>query len=342
MSSSPRIGLFPQHGILIPRAVVLVCFWFFLTQPSLVAARTWRDQQGRAINAKFVRTNGTVVVLRTAAGRVIMVPLVQLSPEDQQYVRQKVDRTVPGARPLLPSEAQGAFRSPPLASEVRTWTDVLGNTMQANLVDAGDGTVTLDCNGKIGEFPIENLSPADQQYVRQALDPGSQGNDSDGADDILPPQQDQPPSWGAASDAGRTMEDEPAGRETEGEPFLPNTSATAEDEDRPPPQQTTPSQTSTASHSAVSSADTHGSPPSSRIATHDSHRAARSSSSGRTSVAVKPRNATNSSSDWDPFHNTGPNMDRPPQWLKRSVLSVLAVLLALVRIVRCYQLGRGH
>jgi hypothetical protein len=51
----------------------------------------------------------------------------------------------------------------------RTWQDNRGRKIQAELVRAVDGTVILLRHGKVVKVPFENLSPADQEYVRKEL-----------------------------------------------------------------------------------------------------------------------------------------------------------------------------
>lgn len=54
------------------------------------------------------------------------------------------------------------------AQEVRTWTDVQGRKMQAQLVREVDGDVTFIKDGKLITFPLEQLSEADQKFIREA------------------------------------------------------------------------------------------------------------------------------------------------------------------------------
>ncbi len=65
----------------------------------------------------------------------------------------------------------------PAACEARTWTDVDGRKIEADLVEIGKNEVTLKlANGKTSKVPIPRLSTADKAYlIEEALDPRPKG-----------------------------------------------------------------------------------------------------------------------------------------------------------------------
>jgi hypothetical protein len=61
----------------------------------------------------------------------------------------------------------GAFASTLLGGEPRPWTNTQGSTVTAEMVGLQNGKVLLKLeSGKTVPFPLENLSPADQDFVR--------------------------------------------------------------------------------------------------------------------------------------------------------------------------------
>lgn len=55
----------------------------------------------------------------------------------------------------------------PAKGQVRTWTDTLGNQIQARLVRVKNGNVVLSRGRKVVPVPFRNLSAEDRQYVRR-------------------------------------------------------------------------------------------------------------------------------------------------------------------------------
>ncbi|MEQ1843170.1 MAG: SHD1 domain-containing protein, partial [Verrucomicrobiales bacterium] len=61
----------------------------------------------------------------------------------------------------------GAFASTLLAGEMRSWTNNQGSKVTAEMIGLQDGKVLIKLEtGKTVAFPIENLSPADQEFAR--------------------------------------------------------------------------------------------------------------------------------------------------------------------------------
>jgi len=109
-----------------------------------VAARVWTDNNGRSVNATFVRIFGEEVVLREPSGNVFKVPIRTLSEEDQAYLRSKL-------------ESQG----------FRVFTSVDGKQIEAQYLRIRDGKVFMKINDAPTSIPFDRFSLADQQYIRE-------------------------------------------------------------------------------------------------------------------------------------------------------------------------------
>jgi len=164
------------------------------------AARTWTDGQGRPFRATFVRIHGGDVIL-SRGGRVARIPVASLAPDDLEYVREQLkakgqehrlpstpDRPpppdalaptipLPALRPkgwdpaeTTPSEAaQPAKPTVPQRGPepIRTWTDLDGHTIQAQLLEFSGDMVVLRKDGDTVSYPLSVFSEADQAYVRE-------------------------------------------------------------------------------------------------------------------------------------------------------------------------------
>ena len=120
--------------------------------PYRADGRTWTDQKGRTLEAKFVRVSGNEVVLEKGF-KVIRVPLDQLSEADRQYVQKQL-------------EAEGQ----------RLWTDVHGKPLSARLLRMiGDKVELREQDQKI-QIPFAKLSYDDQEFVRKWFEERGQGN----------------------------------------------------------------------------------------------------------------------------------------------------------------------
>lgn len=125
----------------LPTALLVGMLGFFVASPAV--ARVWTDQQGRSMNAKFVRVVGAVGVFQMAGGKVVKVPLAQLCESDQEYIRQEL-------------ADQG----------VRVWTDVQGRQMMAKYRRIRDGKVFVLQGQQITPLLFSQLSAADRLWVR--------------------------------------------------------------------------------------------------------------------------------------------------------------------------------
>ncbi len=82
---------------------IRLCLAASVTLAALVApARTWTSASGSTVEAEFKALQGTMVILESADGKRLMIPLSQLSAEDQQFVREQAGPKPPPA-PSLPS-----------------------------------------------------------------------------------------------------------------------------------------------------------------------------------------------------------------------------------------------
>lgn len=65
-------------------------------------ARTWTSVSGQTVEAEYEGSQGALVILRTENNQKVMIPLAQLSAEDQQFVREQQAAKAP-APPALPT-----------------------------------------------------------------------------------------------------------------------------------------------------------------------------------------------------------------------------------------------
>ena len=160
-------------------------------------ARTWTDKQGNKTQAKFIRYfDGNVVVQRGI--KVILIPFDDLCEEDQDYVRKQLEAK--GQGNLLPPKVTPSERSTGKEDDirlaepgpVRTWTDVQGREIQAQLVGIkGDGAVLL-YKGREVTVPLKKLSPEDRRYVEAERDKARKSSDPIGRSSPPPPVRTTP------------------------------------------------------------------------------------------------------------------------------------------------------
>jgi len=133
------------------------------------AARIWTDRTGQyRVEARLVERTEDVVVLDTADGRRVTVPIAQLSRDDQQYL----DRLSPAPNDVKPEPVRLRYENP-AESEVRIGLEVT----------AKDGA----CNNLVVTFPLpmawpeqkveilnEDVSPLAQRVTKRVLNDGVQ------------------------------------------------------------------------------------------------------------------------------------------------------------------------
>ncbi len=156
-------------------AWLLLCLLLTASLPAL--ARTWRDTQGNTLEGEFDRVvKGRVLI--NVGDRTVQVPFGHLVTEDQDYVREKLkahglESQVPAKKKTSDSDAtskspatDSAAEEPIKLGPVRTWTDVLGRSVEARFIGVENGRVRLQFKGRNTSFPFEKFGLADQQYVR--------------------------------------------------------------------------------------------------------------------------------------------------------------------------------
>lgn len=176
---------------------------------AVTEARTWTNYQGKTIEAEFVRLEGVNAVLQMN-GREFPYPLSQLSEADRQYVFQQAAGVTPPVapaesepvNPFTPVENDGpndgpgddaedddrdggddsSARSSSGVARTRFWTDNLGNQIRAKFIRIHDGNAILMQGRKLVPCPIQNLSAADRQYVRELLE-------ARGETDLMPSEE---------------------------------------------------------------------------------------------------------------------------------------------------------
>jgi hypothetical protein len=147
--------------------------------------RTWTDSNGKKWEGDFVRVlRGKVLI--SVAGRTIPVPFGRLSPADQDFVRDILEKQGLGSQ-LPPRknppqsgtaaqpntsdtpEKRPATEEKPKLGEERSWTDKQGRTIQARLIGMDGEKVVLQVKGKPLPYPFDGFSAADQEYVRKEM-----------------------------------------------------------------------------------------------------------------------------------------------------------------------------
>jgi hypothetical protein len=102
-------------------------------------ARVWTDVSGKQVNATYVRTVGSQVVLQVVGGGAVPVELAKLSQADQSHLNE-----------------QG----------VRVWTAVDGTAVLGEFVRVRDGDVYLRIEGKMVNQPFDQFSKGDRRAIR--------------------------------------------------------------------------------------------------------------------------------------------------------------------------------
>jgi hypothetical protein len=150
--------------------------------------RTWTNVQGRTMEAEFVReVDGDVSFLKD--GKLIVIPLEQLSEADQKLIRElEANKVAPADE--KPAGAQPAFVDPTVppgkasedvspngskgdkgdTAETRVWTDIRGYKYTGKFVRVHEGFVVLLRGGRTTmTIRFSDLSSGDQAFVREVL-----------------------------------------------------------------------------------------------------------------------------------------------------------------------------
>lgn len=149
-----------------PARLLLVLIIMLVASTAL--ARIWTDKFGKTVNAKFVRFFDGNVVLQQGV-KVIKVPFEELSEKDQDFVRELLEKK--GQADLLPPKEEEKIASGEVRlsepGPKRTWTDIDGREIRAQLLGIDGDEVLLLFKDKEVSVPIERFSPEDRAYVEK-------------------------------------------------------------------------------------------------------------------------------------------------------------------------------
>jgi hypothetical protein len=177
-----------KENLSMRRSVCLAVCVLLFAAPAF--ARTWNDTEGHSVEGDFVRVlKGKVVI--NSAGRMIQVPFGHLVEEDQDFVREELEKhglgnqlparkkkatdssseSKPKEKPAadIPDTEKPAAADESKLGPTRTWTDLQGRSVQARFIGMEDSKVVLQVKGKRSTFPFDKFSVADQQYVRAEM-----------------------------------------------------------------------------------------------------------------------------------------------------------------------------
>lgn len=149
---------------------------------TVAEGRTWRlVGGGRAVVGDFQDVKGSDVIIRTNTGGIETIPYAKLTKKDKEVVNSNlisqgrqsdVERLKNGESTDSGKDDKSegmAGKEGEEASGKRTWTDINGNKLQAELVSVTGLTVQLKtANGEVQTFPISGFSIQDQQFLRTA------------------------------------------------------------------------------------------------------------------------------------------------------------------------------
>jgi hypothetical protein len=197
--------------------VTVACLLLAVTAPVAAQQRNWTYANGKAFRAEFVRElDGDVTLLQD--GKLIHVPLAQLSDEDQRRIGQlqekesdapataatePADRSASpfGGDPKSPASRLPAL-SPPAAKKskveqptTRTWTNTQGEQTIGKFVRFVGRSVVILRGARTATLDFDSLTPEDQAYVRDLMiargdtPPPVAGQDNIEAPPIEAPQQ---------------------------------------------------------------------------------------------------------------------------------------------------------
>ncbi|MFO0978687.1 MAG: hypothetical protein U0996_19930 [Planctomycetaceae bacterium] len=151
---------------------------------TVAEARTWRMVGGgRAVVGDFQDVKGSDVIIRTNTGGIETIPYAKLTKKDKEVVNSNlisqgrqsdVERLKNGESTDSSKDdksegmagKEGEEGGDEEGSAMRTWTDINGNKLRAELVAVSGVTVQLKTpTGQIQTFPITGFSAADQQFL---------------------------------------------------------------------------------------------------------------------------------------------------------------------------------
>lgn len=137
---------------------------FFLLLSSYLSGQTlhpWTDLQGRTLQAEYVKSDGITVTINWN-GKVIPIPLATLSAESKALA-QKLSTPKNASIPANPFDT---IAPKPNASQLHSWTDLQGRTLEAIFIKMDSYSVTVSWQGKEVPLPLANLNQTSQALAR--------------------------------------------------------------------------------------------------------------------------------------------------------------------------------
>lgn len=91
------------------RALLVVVV--LLAVAAIASARTWKDRNGKSMQAEFVRMQGRTVLLKVGGVRIVRIAFDELSDGDQSFLREELERRGEGDQiPASRASAKGHTR----------------------------------------------------------------------------------------------------------------------------------------------------------------------------------------------------------------------------------------
>ena len=165
-----------------------------LSLATVAEGRTWRPVGGRAVLGDFQDVKGTDVIIRTNTGGIETIPYAKLNKKDKEVVNSNLismgrqsdverlkngessDASSKDGKPGEMAGKEGEETGDEEDSSMRTWTDINGNKLKAELVSVNGVFVQLKTStGQVQTFPISGFSAADQQYILTNAAAGAAG-----------------------------------------------------------------------------------------------------------------------------------------------------------------------
>ncbi|MCA9015341.1 MAG: hypothetical protein KDA77_08405, partial [Planctomycetaceae bacterium] len=132
--------------------------------------RKWTDLSGNSVGASYVKMkDGSVTLLITQTGTTQEFPYLNFSPEDQEYVQERLKKEIPGN--FFPAQADGTDLSltpEEREKEFRIWTDRSKRQLKGKFVRLayGDSVAVINTGKKEELFITEFFSDQDLSLIK--------------------------------------------------------------------------------------------------------------------------------------------------------------------------------
>jgi len=166
------------------KTIFMLCLLIVaIGQPA--SARTWRPSGQPPLKGEFEDVVGSNVLIRTDAG-VKTVAYADLSLTDKAVVKSKLVALDRETQAILLDRGPASFGEPisspdseppghtdPVPGESenddlnRTWTDIAGNRIVAELVGVQGTIVLLRSDGNVQQYPMKGFCAADQAWIAE-------------------------------------------------------------------------------------------------------------------------------------------------------------------------------